>query len=183
MELITKKYFLFALYRFTYVHVGSPGKIHDAGVYHSSALKRRINEGLIPKEYHILGDGAFPMSDALIKPYPGINLSEDQKLFNKSLSSARVVVENAFGRLKGRWRILLTESRIRDFKKTIKIITTCCILHNICEDNNEFYDNRWTEIVQEFEQNYPQPDMIAYAFDATDGLSKRDSILAYIKNF
>ena len=34
-------------------------------------------------------------------------LNETQKKFNKTLSSARVTIERAFGLLKGRWRCLL----------------------------------------------------------------------------
>ena len=43
-----------------------------------------------------------------------------------------MVVENAFGRLKGRWRCLLKRM---DFmlENVPNIVATCVILHNICE--------------------------------------------------
>ena len=56
----------------------------------------------------LLGDGAYPSTDWLLKPFPNnIHLIETQKQINKALSGGRVIVERAFGLLKGRWRYLL----------------------------------------------------------------------------
>ena len=56
----------------------------------------------------LLGDGAYLSTTWLFKPYPrNIRLTNIQKKFNKSLSSARVIVEKGFGLLKGRLRCLL----------------------------------------------------------------------------
>ena len=47
------------------------------------------------------------------------------------LSNARVVVEHAYGRLKGRWQCLLKRNNIS--------VATCCVLHNICESNGDAF--------------------------------------------
>ena len=47
-----------------------------------------------------------------LKPYPGAGLSPKERKFNTSLSRAHVVVECAFGRLKGRWRPLLKRNDV-----------------------------------------------------------------------
>lgn len=65
-------------------------------------------------------------------PYsdPVPNSIEDN--FNKLHMSARVVIENTFGRLKNRWRCL-SKDRTLHYRpeKCAKIITACCVLHNI----------------------------------------------------
>ena len=38
------------------------------------------------------------------------------------------------------------------------IIAACCVLHNICEKNQERYDNQWSDEVAEMESVAPQPD-------------------------
>ena len=51
----------------------------------------------------LLGDDIFPLKKWLIKPYLGISLSEEQKIYHYCLSRARRIIENAFGILAARW--------------------------------------------------------------------------------
>ena len=46
------------------------------------------------------------------------------------LSKARVVIEQAFGLLKGRWRRL--KAVPANVEKIPNIIVACCALHNLC---------------------------------------------------
>ena len=39
-----------------------------------------------PLPYFLLGDDIFPLKKWLIKPYPGRNLSQEQKLYNYNTS-------------------------------------------------------------------------------------------------
>ncbi|CAG8785403.1 16061_t:CDS:2 [Cetraspora pellucida] len=55
------------------------------------------------------------------------------------LSSMRIIIEQAFGYLKKRWRILNGVYCI-DLERIVRIIYACCILHNICIDNNDILD-------------------------------------------
>ena len=53
-----------------------------------------------------------------------------------------MVVENAFGRLKGRWRCLL---RIDcNLNNTSDIVASCIVLHNICEMYGDGCLEEWT---------------------------------------
>lgn len=54
----------------------------------------------------IAGDPAYPLLPWLIKAYTG-SLTPEQESFNTYLFSAKICIENAFGRFKGRWRCLL----------------------------------------------------------------------------
>ncbi|CAM4703579.1 unnamed protein product [Lepidochelys kempii] len=121
--------------RFTNINVGWQGKVHDARIFRNSGLFQKLQEGtLFPDQkitigdvempIVILGDPVYPLTPWLMKPYTG-SLDSSQELFNYRLSKCRMVVECAFGRLKARWRSLLTRL---DLSKTNipTVITACC---------------------------------------------------------
>ena len=60
---------------------------------------------LIP--HVILGDDAFPLKSYLMKPYKKKTQLTKEKIFNYRQSRGRLVVDNAFGILTSRFRILL----------------------------------------------------------------------------
>ena len=105
-------------YLFRDVYVGWPGGVHDARVFVNSTAFKLANEGNILNgecvrigdvdvPIFLVADSAYPLSTWLMKPFPhGSTLTQGQKNFNYHLSCARIVVENAYGRLKARWRRL-----------------------------------------------------------------------------
>ncbi|XP_065134336.1 uncharacterized protein [Paramisgurnus dabryanus] len=142
---------------FTDVYVGWPGRTHDARVLSNSPIYHmaEAHDGyLFPREksimvdgvtipVHLIGDAAYPLKKWLMKGFTSHpNLTPDQTNFNFRLSSARMVVENAFGRLKGRWRCLLKRNDV-DINIMPDIIVACCILHNICELRKEKFLPEW----------------------------------------
>ena len=76
-----------------------------------------------------LGDEIFPLRPWLMKPYPGKNLSHDQRVFNYRLSRSRRTIENAFGIFSARWRIFRRPIRA-DVSTVDKIIKATVCLHN-----------------------------------------------------
>lgn len=56
--------------------------------------------------------------------------STPREFFNMKHSSARNVIERAFGALKGRWAILRGKSYY-PVRTHCRIITACCLLHNL----------------------------------------------------
>lgn len=63
-----------------------------------------------------------------MRPYPGLNLDLKKQAFNFRLSRGRRVIENAFGVLVARWRILLTT--IPHYSLITIIVRACVCLHN-----------------------------------------------------
>ncbi|KAK3894783.1 hypothetical protein Pcinc_001505 [Petrolisthes cinctipes] len=56
-----------------------------------------------PVSYFLVGDDAFSLRNWMMKPYPNRKLTDQERIFNYSLSRARRVVENAFVILANRW--------------------------------------------------------------------------------
>ena len=88
----------------------------------------------------ILGDPAYPLLLCIMMPFVDHGgVTTQQKTFNYYLSRARIVVENAFGRLKGCWKCLLKRNgTITEDMPTV--ISACCVLHNICEMHRDYFN-------------------------------------------
>ena len=87
-----------------------------------------------PFPYFLLGDDAFALKTTLMKPYPlrqdGRSLGHERRIFNYRLSRARRIVENAFGIMAARWRVLHT--CIQTSANNAELIVRACIcLHNL----------------------------------------------------
>lgn len=112
------------------VFTGPPSKIHDSRIYGMSFVKNKVHS--LGQNYHLLGDAAYPLSENLLTPYRYYgNLNAVRRSYNYKHSATRVAIENAFGRLKGRFRQLL-QTEFWSVEKTSKFIISCCILHNLC---------------------------------------------------
>jgi hypothetical protein len=116
-------------YCFIYIDVGCNGIVSDGGVFRNCSLYEALEEGLIPCGGCIVGDGAFPLKTYLMKPYKHLPLTVEEKVFNYRLSRARRVVENAFGILVSRFRVLEKHIACK-LTTTDKIVKTACALHN-----------------------------------------------------
>lgn len=130
-------------YKFTLIDVGAYGSQNDAGVFAESEFGKLLKEERLnlPKErvklpgddestsFFFIGDDAFPLSKHLMKPYSGTNLDEKKRIFNYRLSRARRTIENAFGILVSRWRVLRRPICMHP-KTADKIILSTVCLHN-----------------------------------------------------
>ena len=119
-----------ARYRFVWGSCGFPGNSHDSIILQATSLWSDINNGKVLPDFCqdeqgvsipplILGDSAFPFKTYLMKPYTNAILSKQQRYFNYRLSRARMVIEGAFGQLKGRWRFLLRKSESNTYETKI----------------------------------------------------------------
>ena len=111
--------------------MGARGSTHDARLLKESSIYYDIiNGNLIPNRVVQLGgfveillvtigDSAFPQFSRLIKAYSENTRDNQNKYLNKRLCGARVVTENAYTMLKGRWRILFKKNRMPAFQPSL----------------------------------------------------------------
>lgn len=133
-------------YRFVDVCVAFPGSMHDASVFVRSQLYQKLLDGEIPSCKKVivpgrpevpaclLGDAAYPLSLFLLKEYPNQGKYLDEQYFSQMLSSARMVIECAFGRLKGKWKCLQRDMDI-NMADLPAVIYSCFVLHNFVIEN------------------------------------------------
>ncbi|XP_070391222.1 uncharacterized protein [Dermacentor albipictus] len=95
------------------------GKQSDGGVLEQSIFGQLLDKEKLQLPRDLLlpnialpapcvfsGDEAFQLRNDFLRPYPGRGLEASKRVFNYRLSRARRCVENAFGILVTRWRIL-----------------------------------------------------------------------------
>ncbi|XP_024890215.1 protein ANTAGONIST OF LIKE HETEROCHROMATIN PROTEIN 1-like [Temnothorax curvispinosus] len=125
------------------VDIGAPGRQGDAGLFKNSAmglfLERKEFNLPLPEAlyedgpilpYVLIGDEAFPLTDYMMRPYPGKNgMTLEKRIYNYRLSRARRTVENVFGILASQWR-LLRRPILAKVPNAIKMIQAIVCLHN-----------------------------------------------------
>ena len=166
-------------YRFIDINVGWPGSVHDARVFaHSSIYKNITDNNFLPDKsitlngvnipLYLIGDSAYSLQTWLMKPFThGTNLTSQQKTFNYRICRARIVVENAYGRLKARWRRLMKRNDMC-IDNIPAVIKCACILHNVCEIHGDSFNDAWLRDV-ESNTEFPQP----ASSSARDGSASR----------
>lgn len=136
-------------YKFVWCDVGTPGSESDAGVFKISTLEPALREGTLglpdpaplpgddrDTPFFMVGDDAFPLRPYMMKPYSDKYLDHDQMIFNYRCSRGRRVVENAFGILASRWRVLHTPMNVSSspkmFHHLMSFFTYLTLYFNVC---------------------------------------------------
>lgn len=154
--------------------IGYPGSVHDSRVFRISDIAKKIQTGAVPftRDSHLLGDSGYINMEYLLTPYKDNGfLNEIQKNYNYIHSSTRVIVEQAIGLWKGRFRIL----RYINMYKTEEIpdiLLATAVLHNICLNMND----------DDVECIALDPDLDDYSHEnsTNTGTTKRDQIAAQL---
>lgn len=118
--------------RFQDIFTGPPSKVHDARVLRLSVVQEELPTICEVNRYHLLGDAAYPLREHLLTPFKNYgNMSRAKITYNRRHAATRVVIENAFGLLKQRFR-QLRYVEFTTVDKISQLIIGCCVLHNIC---------------------------------------------------
>lgn len=135
-------------YKFIYIDAGANGRISDGGVFNKCSFADALNRGSLhlpePRPlsgrstsvpFVIVADDAFAFKQNIMKPFSGSALQASQRIFNYRLSRARRCIENAFGIMAARFRVLSSPVYLDD-SKTRKVTLACCALHNFLITRN-----------------------------------------------
>jgi len=137
-------------YKFTLIDVGAYGSNSDGGVllrlefgkalYNGNLNLPRGKANLpgsnVKTPCFFVGDEAFHLTENMMRPYSGRNLNVKKRIFNYRLSRARRVIENLFGILVSRWRVLRKPIALNP-KSVDKIVLTTICLHNFLKTVND----------------------------------------------
>ena len=148
-------YFIFVLgvcredLSFTNIFVGFPGRVHDSRILSNSPLFESGDEMCQP--FHLLGDSAYPNISWILTPFrQAQNITDKLSRYNTVHSSIRMMIERAFGMLKGRFRRLKFLEQ-NSMSVVCYTVCTACILHNLCI---------WQNDIEEIQHNLQVP--VAY---------------------
>lgn len=134
-----------------------------------------------------------------MRPYAGSSQERKHTIFNYRLSRARRVIENCFGILAARWRILLTTIEASpDFAEVV--VLACVALHNFImlndperwycpenyvdreQDNGHVIEGEWRDEVKS-SGNTPLRSMTTHARRSSESaLQLRDRLADYFLN-
>uniref|UniRef100_UPI00358E9383 uncharacterized protein isoform X1 n=1 Tax=Myxine glutinosa TaxID=7769 RepID=UPI00358E9383 len=165
---------------------GFAGSANDSHVIRHSKLWTLASAGnLLPPDtkriagqdvgYYIIGGSAYPLQTWLMRPIPDRGrLTNCQHQYNLKLRLTRSVIEDAFKRLKGRWRCLLKRNDC-DLHLVVNMITSCCVLHNLCEEHQDDFHEEWL-----IDKELAQPVHVLPETCPTEGNSIRDALVEYL---
>jgi hypothetical protein len=140
--------------RFIDVFIGMPGCVHDARMLRRSSLFLDLENHM--DGFRLLGDSAYIAGD--FQHFISTPIRDNGRLTpldrqnNSLLSSGRVIIENAFGRLKCKFR------RLRDLQNTrmdVCVLLAGCVLHNFCinQDMDETCPEHGTTCPRDVDDN------------------------------
>ena len=139
--------------------------MHDSRIFRRSLLGQSMRPGspiapMIPSGSFLIGDAGYPTNVSILLPYPSV-VNPANEWFNFIQSSTRIVVEQAFGKLKNRFHILLNSQNASPARARNNTFA-CMILQNLLKRRGSLYLQEWDErTIQEGQfgelSSHPEP--------------------------
>ena len=149
--------------KFTYFNVVAPGKCPDSVAMQQCTDLQQWLDSLPTGSndndcFFILADAAYTCNRKVLTPFKGsMRLSPSNDAYNFYLSQIRIRIEQSFGLLSNKWRILRMPLG-SDIGRAVRILNGCARLHNfiierreVISENNEFNADDDIEVL--FSQN------------------------------
>ncbi len=125
--------------QFIFASVAAPGSVSDMRALQKTKLFDKLRN--VPLTYYIVADAAYAVSEKILVPFTGSQRRNPHRdAFNFFLSQLRIRIEQAFGLLLGKWRILRGPMEC-SLANNSRIIMACCRLHNYVIDRDWAPDN------------------------------------------
>ncbi|GBG66250.1 hypothetical protein CBR_g57852 [Chara braunii] len=133
------------------IFVGYPGCVHDQRVLRNSSLIRRAEAGeifnadpiVLPGGVrttgYLLGDNGYAPRTWIVVSYGGSEQAGDVAQFDTRQKTTRGVVERAFGRLKGMWRLFLRHHKT-NMNNLPQQFVAVCMIHNLLLEDGVAFD-------------------------------------------
>ncbi|KAJ8927291.1 hypothetical protein NQ314_020260 [Rhamnusium bicolor] len=120
--------------------LASLAALHNARVFWNSPLFGRLTDEvnpLLPPEYHIIGEAAYPLKTYLMTPFSDTGyLDHSQTTYNVCFSYVQSITKRVFASLEEKFRRLKCLDVV-DLELANNIITAACVLHNFISDHND----------------------------------------------
>lgn len=115
-----------------------------------------------------------------MKEYVGGGTTAQEQYFGLRLCSARMVIECAFGRLKGRFSVLRKAMDI-NLDDLPDVIYACFVLHNFCELNKEgAVESRTQDSIDYDREHQPRLQPLEHSHNEPEGKRVRRVLTEYL---
>lgn len=136
---------------------------------------------------YLVADSAYP--NFIMKPFDfSPNMSQGIKIYNYRISCTRIVVKNAFSRLKARWHHLQKQNDMF-IENVSTIVASCCVLHNICQLHGDSFNSEWLNDLNNSKEpqesnNNEEPHKSSFHDNSSpkNGKTIRNTLITYFKD-
>ena len=121
--------------------ISTPVGSYDLRAFESTSLSDVIKHPNFPAGKYLIGDNEYLNSDHSVTPFSGADINDEAKSnFNLFVSQIRIKMEQEFGFMTNKWRILRRPMRCR-LSTTAKVMLCISILHNYVINQGEVPDD------------------------------------------